>query len=78
MFKIVLVIGIIYNTLDVALVVPDGKLQATFIFFFLHQNRNKNLFWPAAEEFLQPAVELVNTVRLVIHEDTLPVDIVDP
>src|SRR5664280_1204915 len=51
MFKIMLVVSVVYNSLEIALIIPDKKLFKT-------------------------SMNLMNTVRLIMHQNTLPGDII--
>ena len=62
MFQIVLIIGIIYNTLEIAFIISDNKSEIIWSCYFL------SLFWENGQRIFQRSVKFMNAVRLVMHE----------
>src|SRR4030042_3794409 len=77
MFQVMLIVCIVNNTLDIAFIVTDRKLDAENIIVSYHPEKFNILFRIPAKKLLQPAMEFMNTVGLVIHQDTLTCNVIN-
>ena len=66
MFKIMLVICIIYYSLKITFIIPYNKFQIVWVVYL------QPSFWEPAKKLFETCMELMDTMRFVMHKNALP------